>query len=129
MASIKNFPKPEATTDPTDPLPPAASAAGVMQGKRLAFVSVRMSDELKRDLQDRARRQGTTLSNYLVHVAAHELPPQAQTGAIRCDEVGDLRRALDLVEQEDALTAMQKLWVLKRVTRFQARILEGKKAA
>ncbi len=86
----------------------AEDPAAMLREKRIERITIRLGDTLKADLKQRARINGTSLSNYLVHLAAMEDGPQAEAGQTSSDIIGELR------------------WVITRLTRVQM-VLAGKR--
>ena len=132
MASIKNFPKPEAITDPTDPLPPAASARDLLEGKCTVRFTIWLTDTLLGRLQKIAEDCQTTVSDLLRQFAARESARQALLNQTTSDALADLERCLALARDDvrsGVITDGQVLWLIERIARFQMELVDRRRAA
>jgi len=105
----------------------AIAAAPLIKEKRICRITLRLGDTLRKKIEHSASIAGTSISDYVIHLAAMENIVQEEAGQTLSDkEIPKLRSALNLVEAEtEQLTALQKLFVIARLTRVQQMVLAG----
>lgn len=105
----------------------ALSVSDLINEKRISRITLRLSDTLRESIQRWADQAGTTMSSHVVNLLAMGGEMQAEDGQTWSDKISALKRALDLAESDDHLTAAQKLYVIGRLTSVQQMILAGKR--
>jgi hypothetical protein len=101
-------------------------ASDVLSEKRIARITVRLSDTLKNRLEEEAESNGTTLGNHVNHRLAMPADLQELCGRTLAD-IRAAKQCLMLLERDGArMTMQQRLWVLKHLHRVQGMVLAGK---
>ena len=94
--------------------------------KRIDRMTVRLPDTLKRELELSARTSGTTLSDYVVHIAAERSNGQAVACRTLSDEAASLATMLEAAHGDfsDA-TSLQRLWLIRKMAKVTMMLAGG----